>query len=303
MKTTSARVVPTLASLEQRIANQERRIATALRTGGLTEQEASSLRERVQTAKTGFEADAFDGNGLTHAQAAQALLDGTSKDLRAAAHDASFDVDKRVAELERRVTAGTTDGTLTEREQKAVGEHLTSLKAKLAQATTPEAKAALRGEVQALGKQIARARHDEQFDAGKRLESFKARIERGVADGTLNAKEAARLHGKVAGLALLDSMGLESGKLFNQVSRGIFHQRHDAQVDVAKRSAAIGSAIDSAAQAGTLTPAQAATFKAQLTALSAPEAEAKGPRLNVLHQQVVSAIAAARAAAAPSVAI
>lgn len=298
MKTTALRPQPTFASLEQRVANQERRINQGVQRGTLTEAEASSLKQRVEAAKVGLEADTFDGNGLTQRKAAQQLLNGISKDIKTANRNDDFDAGKRVADLERRVSAGVKDGTLSAEEGAKLNETIAGLKQEAAQATTPEAKKALGAKLKAVSKEIHKGRHDAQFDADKRLENFENRIKAGVADGTLNAREAARLTGEVAGLKLLKDLGVTSGKLFNRVNHDIFSQRHDAQVDVAARSASMTSRLDGAVTAGKLTPEQAATFKAELAKLTAEDVKAAGPRLNVLEQQIVSAIMSAK----PSVA-
>ncbi len=294
MKTATVRQ-PTFASLTQRIANQERRINEGVRSGSLTDPEAASLRERVKAAKAGIDADAFDGNGLTQGKAAQQLLNGLSKDIKSAKHNETMDVSKRVANFEKRVEQGTKDGTLTEAESTKLKSQIAGLKQELAQATTPEAKKAVQDKLKSVNKEIFRARHDSQFDANKRLENFEQRIKAGLADGTLNAKEAARLTGEVAGLKMLDGLGIKSAKLFNRVNRDVFAQRHDGQVDVAKRSASIGSRIDAAVTAGKLTQEQATAFKAELTKLSAEGVQGQGPRLNVLEQQIVSAVMTAPA--------
>lgn len=293
MKTTTVRQ-PTFTSLEQRVANQERRINEGVRNGSLTDTEASSLRQRVEAAKVGLEADRFDGNGLTQRKPVEQLLNGLSKDIQTAKRDDVRDLDRGVADLERRVAAGRKDGTLTEAEGAKLNEQVTALKAELAQATTPEAKQAVQQKLATLSKDVHHARHDEQFNAGKRLENLEQRIERGVADGTLKPAEAARLEGQVAGLKLLKDVGFKSGKLFDRVSHDVFAQRHDAQVDVPKRSAAMTSQLDAAVKKGTLTPEQAASFKAQLETLTKEGTPAAGPRLNVLQQQIISAIMAAK---------
>lgn len=294
MKTASVRPQPTFAKLEQRVANQERRINEGVRNGSLTDTEASSLRQRVEAAKVGLEADRFDGNGLTQRKPVEQLLNGLSKDIQTAKHNDVMDLEKGVASLEKRVAAGGKDGTLTEAEGAKLGEQVTALKSELAQATTPEAKKAVQDKFNALSKEVHHARHDEQFNAGKRLENFEQRIERGLADGTLKPAEAARLQGEVAGLKLLKDVGFKSGKLFNRVNHDIFAQRHDAQVDVPKRSAAMTSQLDAAVTAGKLTPEQAASFKSQLETLSKEGTPAAGPRLNVLQQQIISAIMSAK---------
>lgn len=290
MKTTAARHQPTVASLEQRIANQERRINEGIRSGKLTAEEAAPLQERVAAAKKGLEADAFDGNGLTQGKAAQTLLNGLSKDIHSAKHNDVMDVAKGIDNLGKGITAGKNAGTISEAEAAKFGEQVTALKSELAAATTPEAKKAVQDKFKALAKEVRQERRDGDFDATNRIASFKDRIAKGVADGSLSPKEAARMTGQVAGLEALAAAGIKDARLFNKVDGNIFRQRHDAQVDVAARSSSIGTQLDSAATAGKLTPEQVSTFKAELEKLSAEGVQAAGPRLNELQQRIAAAL-------------
>lgn len=296
MKTSAPSRQPSFASLEQRIANQQRRINEGVRSGSLTKEEASPLQARLTAAQTGLEADRFDGNGLTQRDAAKTLLNGLSADLKTAKHNDTVDVDKRVADLERRVTAGKNDGTLTAPEAEALTAKVADLKAKVAAATTPEAKQALAADVKALGKEVRKDRHDAEFDATNRLASMNHRIEAGLKDGSLNLKEAARLTGKVAGLAALQAAGINSPKLFNQVSKAIFGQRHDANVDTARVAKGIEETLSKPASC--LTPEQVAAFKERLATLSASDAPAAGAQLNVLKAQIQAAVLAGQQAPA-----
>ncbi len=293
MKTTAARPQPTFASLEQRIANQERRINEGLRSGKLTAEEAAPLQERVAAARTGLEADKFDGNGLTQGKAAATLLNGLSKDIHSAKHNDVMDVAKGIDNLGKGITAGKNAGTISEAEAAKFGEQVTALKGELAAATTPEAKKAVQDKFKALAKEVRQERRDGDFDATNRIASFKDRIAKGVADGSLSPKEAERMSGQVAGLEALAAAGIKDARLFNKVDGNIFRQRHDAQVDVAKRSASIGTQLDNAATAGKLTPEQVATFKGELEKLSAEGVQAAGPRLNELQQRIAAALLAA----------
>ena len=290
MKTSAPTRQPSFASLEQRIANQQRRITEGLRSGSLTKEEASPLQERLGAAKTGLEADRFDGNGLSQRDAAKTLLKGLSTDIKTAKHNDTIDADKSVANLERAIAAGKNDGTLTAPEAEAMTKKVADLKAKVAAATTPEAKQALTAEVKAMGKELRQERHDADFDATNRVASMNHRIEAGLKDGSLNMKEAARLTGKVAGLAALQAAGINSPKLFNQVSKAIFGQRHDANVDTARVAKGIEETL--AKPASCLTPEQVAAFKERLAKLTASGAPAAGPQLNVLKAQIAAALLA-----------
>lgn len=296
MKTSAPIRQPSFAALEQRIANQQRRINEGVRSGSLTKEEASPLQERLGAARTGLEADRFDGNGLSQGSAAKALLNGLSADIKTAKHNGTIDVDKSVADLERRVAAGKDDGTLTAPEADAMSKKVADLKAKVATATTPEAKQALTAEVKAMKTELGKERRDGEFDGTNRVASMNHRIAAGLKDGSLNMKEAARLTGKVAGLAALQAAGINTPKLFNHVSNDIFRERHDANVDTTRVAKGIEETL--AKPASCLSPEQVAAFKERLAKLSASGVPAAGPQLNVLKAQIAAAVLAGQKAPA-----
>jgi hypothetical protein len=82
-------------------------------------------------------------------------------------------------------------GSLTQSEYDALKTSSEGLKAELAQAQKPEAKKAAK--LEALSKNVFTERHDGELDAGKRIESFAARISAGLDDKSLTTREATRL--------------------------------------------------------------------------------------------------------------
>jgi hypothetical protein len=255
------------ASTEQRIANQHRRINQGVRAGTLSQEEAQSLRGRLTRAQGRVENDAFDGDGSSRLGEQQRMLNGISREIRTLKHDDKIDPAKRRENIGRRLERGLADGSLTQAEHDA-------LKAKLDQAQTPQA-------LQALSREVRAERHDGEFDAAKRTDSFNQRIQAGVADGSLTADEAQRLTSQAGQLGTNpQTMSV------NELNRAIWRERHDTQVDPGKTVESIGARIDSLEQSGALTPDQVSQFRAQLNELRTGDVQAQGARLNILRQQL-----------------
>ena len=259
------------ASLEQRIANQTRRINQGVRAGTLTGDEASSLRSRLSRAQERIQNDAFDGNGSSRLEQQQRLLGGIGRDIRADKRNDVIDPEQRTANIGRRIERGLADGSLTQAEHDA-------LKAKIAGAQTPE-------QLRELSREVRSERHDAEFDAQKRTASFTARIEKGLADGSLTADEAKALTERASALG-----EQPSSEAVNQLSRDIFVQRHNAELDTTKMTASLGARIDALEQSGKLNPDQVSRFRAQLEELKREGAQAVGPRLNILRQQLAGVV-------------
>ncbi len=260
------------ASVEQRIANQHRRINQGVRAGTLSDDEASRLRGRLDKAQSRIENDAFDGDGSSRLQQQQRLLNGIGGNIRQLKHDDQIDPAKRRENIGRRIERGLADGSLTQAEHDA-------LKSRLDAAQTPE-------QLKALSRDVRAERHDGELDVEKRKASFTSRIQAGVQDGSLTADEAQRLTDRVGQLgATPETMTV------NELNRAIFRERHDAQVDPQKTVQSLGERIDAAEQSGQLTPDQVSQLRARLNDLQGGDARALGPRLNILRQQLNGLVA------------
>jgi len=260
-----------LASLEQRIANQHRRVNQGVRAGTLSDAEASKLRNQLTRAQQRIENDAFDGDGSSRLAEQQRLLNGLSRNIRALKHDDQIDPAKRRENLTKRIERGLADGSLTQAEHDA-------LKTKLDAAQTPE-------QLQALSREVRAERHDAELDVEKRAASFTARIEAGVEDGSLTADEAKQLSERVGQLG-----ASPEAMTVNALNRAIFRERHDAQVDPQKMTASLGARIDAAEASGKLTPDQVSGLRAKLLELQSGDVQAQGARLNVLRQQLAGMV-------------
>lgn len=257
------------ASLEQRIANQTRRINQGVRAGTLTQDEASGLRSRLNRTQRLIENDAFDGNGASRLEQQQRMLNGIGRDIRAGKRNETIDPAQRTANITRRIERGLADGSLTQQEYDA-------LKARLGSAQTPE-------QLKQLSRDVRAERHDGEMDAQKRVASFNERIQRGVADGSLTPDEARALTDRVNGLG-----ATPTAEQVNSLSRDIFTQRHDRQMDNTKAIESVAARIGELEASGKLTADQASAYRAQLEELKRPDAQAVSARLNVLRQQLQS---------------
>ena len=248
-------------SLEQRVANQERRINKGVQRGTLTQDEASGLRDRLNTAQQTIQNDAFDGNGSSRLADQRKMLNGIGADIHAQKRNGDIDPGQRMNNIDQRIQKGLADGSLTQQEADGLTASATDLRSKLDAASTPEEKAALTGQLNDLSKQVHAGRHNDEMDADKRVQSFSARIQAGVANGSLNQAEAARLTSRVDSLS---QNGGADAQTVNQLNRDIFVQKHDRQMDAGVAQSAIGARLDSLESSGKLSPDQVSQFRTEL---------------------------------------
>ena len=283
MKTTSAAShrQPTIGSLEQRIANQERRINQGVKAGTLTQDEAKGLRDRLHQAQQGFEKDGFENVSADKLGEQQKLLNGLSKDIKSAKHNDAIDPQKRIDNIDQRIEKGLKDGSLTPEEAEGLKKTAADLRSQLGSATTDEQKKALTSKLQDLSKQVHSERHDGEMDIQKRMTSFQDRIKAGMADGSLTQDEAKKLTEKLSGLQGADA------KAVNQMSRSIFHNRHDRDVDTTAMGSALSSSLDALGGKEGVDAAQVDALKQQLATLT-QGGTAVGERMNILREQIRS---------------
>jgi phosphoenolpyruvate-protein kinase (PTS system EI component) len=209
--------------IQQRVANQERRIEQGLKSGTLTQAEAAPLQERLGAVKAQM-ADGFEkGEGKNLKKA----LNGLSKDIHSAKHNDAIDPQKRSANIDARIAQGLKDGSLTQTEADSLTAESTAAKTALAQATTPEAKLAAAQQLESLSKKVHVDRHDGEMDGAKRVQSFSSRIAAGLGDGSLTTGEATRLGERLGGVSALATNGVTDAKMVNQLNRAIYRARHN----------------------------------------------------------------------------
>lgn len=283
MKTnTAARSNPSFGHLEQRVANQERRINQGVRAGTLSNEEATSLRSRLSDVQQRLQTDGFEpGAGGRRGEQARAL-NGIGRDIRSQKHDGNFDPATRMNNIDRRIERGLADGSLTQDEAAALKTQAGELRSQLQGATTPEARQEVMSKISDLSRSVRSERHDGEMDTGRRAQSFEQRIAQGVQNGTLNEQEAARLRER---LSTLQNGGTADANTVNSLSRDIFTQKHDRQTNTPVQQSAVGSRIDALEQAGTITPEQATEFRNQLQQIQS-SGHAAGPQLNELTERL-----------------
>ena len=209
--------------IQQRVANQERRIEQGLKSGTLTQAEAAPLQERLAAVKAQM-ADGFEkGEGKDLKKA----LNGLSKDIHSAKHNDAIDPQKRSANIDARIAQGLKDGSLTQAEADSLTAESTAAKTALAQATTPEAKLAVSQQLESLSKKVHVDRHDGEMDGAKRVQSFASRIAAGLGDGSLTTGEATRLGERLGGVSALATNGVTDATMVNQLNRAIYRARHN----------------------------------------------------------------------------
>lgn len=281
---------PNLRTLEQRIANQEARIAAGVNAGTISGDEAKALRAKLEGLQKAIENDAYDGNGLTHGEQFAQQLNGTGQAIKKDGGDPSFNGAKLLQNIDARIKQGEADGTLTKGEAKALKEESKGLHEALKDAKGPFQKALVKYFIKDLSAKVHGQRHDGQMDSGERVKNFKERIAAGVKDGSLTCAEAEKLTEQV------DALGDKpfDAKTANALSKGIYDARHNGTVDVPKMKANLKGIIDAGEKSGKLSPAQVSNLRAQLIDISRDGGGAQGARLNALLQEIRASIHAPR---------
>lgn len=267
--------------LEGRFATEQRQLNRGVRAGTITSAEAQHLQSKLDDLHARFSQDAFESSGSQSKPSSyRDELKKLKQETKAAAKNDELDLHKRSTNIDERIAKGLEDGTLTESEASALKQKSEALKAEQATAVTPEAQKALAQKFQALSKEVRKERHDGEFDAAKRKSSFESRIQAGLADGSLNEKEAARLRERSSKLQDSDARG------FNRMSRDIFQERHDNNVSSETMTSSLQARIGALERAGTITAEQATSLRSSLEAATAPDAQSSGARLNALRERL-----------------
>lgn len=274
---------PLSTRLEGKFASEQRQINRGVRAGTITSAEAQQLQTKLDDLQKRFSQDAFEPSGSkSKLPGYRDELRKLSKDTKAAATNDEVDLRQRATNIDERIEKGLADGTLTETEASALKQKSEALKAEQATAVTPESQKALAQKFQSLSKEVRTERHDKEFDAAKRKSNFESRISAGLADGSLNAQEASRL------LKRSSKLDGSSAKGFNRMSRDIFQQRHDGNVNTTTMGTSLKERIGSLESSGKVTAEQAAALRKSLDAALAPGAQAAGARLNALRERLAA---------------
>jgi hypothetical protein len=203
------------ANINQRQANLDARIDAGVRDRSLTTREAASLRSDFQ-ALARLEAS-YRRNGLTNAERADLdrrfdALSARIKSDRADNQTGWTNINQRQANLDARIDAGVRDRSLTRREAAQLRSDFQAL-ARLEASyrrngLTSAERADLDRRFDALSARIKSDRADNQTgwtNINQRQANLDARIDAGVRDRSLNAREAARLRSDFQGLVRLEA--------------------------------------------------------------------------------------------------
>ncbi|MFT3711291.1 MAG: hypothetical protein QM817_26975 [Archangium sp.] len=259
--------------LETRVARQESRLAQGLRAGTLSQDEAQKLKSRLDGVQSKLQSDGFDAGSQGREVGKE--LRGIGKEMKGLKKDDQVDPAKRMDNIDRRIAKGLENGSLTPDEAEALKQKATDLRAKLDAAKTPEEKAALGKELQALSKEVHKEKHDGELDFEKRKTSFENRIAAGVSDGSLTEQEASQLREKLQGV------GADANSI-NSLSRDIWRARHDSQMNTEAAGANLNERVRNLENQGSLPADQASAMKERLLALTQPGATSSGAQLNEL---------------------
>jgi hypothetical protein len=225
------------------------------------------------------------GTGAHHGPAP---LRGLNREIAQAARNEAVDLPKVADSIDKRISAGLDDGTLTSAEAESLKTRANALRTELTAAmmpgATPDAQKAVAAKYQQLGREISAERHDAEFDATKRQAHFESRITAGVANGSLTAGEASALREKAKALALPGAQA----KDFERVSRSITRESRDAQVDVPVAVASLKKQVEDLKAAGKLPAEQAQRYLATLDEMSKPGALSVGLRLTILRSRLAA---------------
>jgi hypothetical protein len=293
------------------LAEVQRRLTNGVEAGTITAAEAAPLQARLDALKhDGFERPAGNAprragpklqRGQNANRRAQKPQHGQSAGARptaqkppsevarlrgqiaAAARNADVDVSVMATSLEKRITAGLHDGTLTTAEGVSLRGKLASLQARATSATTPDEKTSVARSFLQLGREVGAARRDADFDVTNRKAALGAQVTAGAADGSLTAQEAARLRARLAAL------GAKSGcDAFEQLDRSVCAERADRQVNVQAMGDDLSKKIAELQTAGALPRTLADSARSTLAELMTPGAKNVAARLAELRAQITS---------------
>ncbi len=159
-------------------------------------------------------------------------------------------VEDRLSNQERRIGEGLKDGSLTSGEAARLQREESRLNREAARfrkdgVITPEERAKMRRDLNRASRDISRERHDPQRanpnnPINQRMGNQAERISKGIQDGSLTNREAARLEREQARIGAEEKAFRSDGKLGkreraklrkgqDRASKHIYKERHDAQ--------------------------------------------------------------------------
>jgi hypothetical protein len=273
---------PSLQSLEQRIAAQQRQINWALQKGTLTKDEATALFAKLEDVQKRAENDAGDGNGLSRGADYASELKATGEEIKKADGDDAFDPAKLLTNVDALIRAGTANGSLTDQEAVALKEKSRLLRDALSSGNyDPSVVGSM---VRDLRTEVCKESTDGEISGEKRLESFERQIQSGLTRGALSQSEADALRRQ---LSSIDPKSADA-KTINEMKGAVESALFNAQGHAGRLSKSLATAIDRAEKSGRLTPDEVSSLRAQLTQIGASSKvdDATVAKLNALGQEL-----------------
>ena len=293
-------------SINQRQAQLEQRIEAGIRNGSLTRAEAVRLRAEFRQISQLEASYRRSGNGLTQAERADLdrRFDALERKIRRDRNDGQDrgwqNINQRQAELDRRIDAGVSNGSLTRAEAvrlRAEFREISQLEASYRRSgngLTQAERADLDRRFDALERKIRRDRNDGQDRGWQNINQRQAeldrRIDAGVSNGSLTRAEAVRLRAEFREIAQLEAAYRRSGngltqaeradldRRFDALERKIRRDRNDGQdrgdrwQGINARQAELDRRIDAGVRARQLSAAEAASLRAEFRQIAALEA-------------------------------
>jgi hypothetical protein len=188
---------------DRAVRSLQRDVARGQRNGTLTAEEAQQLSGRVQQLQGLSSAEQRDGLSGQVAAARGELRTLTRND--------NFDPDARLADFQRRIDLGTSDGTLTSTEASYLQGQVDLLKSLSSQGVN------IATSFNSLSQEIYKQRHDAQTNNQLRETSVAGRVDRAVSEGRVSTAEAGSLMSALA--QLLEGGRYETGAQLNVIDQ------------------------------------------------------------------------------------
>jgi hypothetical protein len=183
----------------------------------------------------------------------------------------------RITRQEARIAQGVKAGTLSEGEAAQAKSRLDSVRSKL-QADAFDGDGLTNGkdyakELRGAGKELRAKKRDDQVDPAKRMDNIDRRIEKGLENGSLTPEEADALKAKASAMRQkLDAASTPEqkaalGKELQQLSREVYREKHDGELDLGKRKTSFEARISAGESDGSLTREEAGSLREKLKGL------------------------------------
>ncbi|MBL8951192.1 MAG: hypothetical protein JNK82_10475 [Myxococcaceae bacterium] len=261
-QTLFARRSSTSRKMQSRRARRSRRRGRCSRSAELAHRARLRLAHRVQVSSPGRHCGQRACTLVwSHALASRLLRKTSSREIHSrrprkpsTTMRTSFaSTEQRIANQHRRINQGVRAGTLSEGEAQTLRGRLDRAQGRIENdafdgngaSRLQEQNRLLNG----ISRDIRTQKHDDNIDPARRRENIGRRIERGLADGSLTQAEHDALKAK------LDQA--QTPQELQALSREVRTERHDGELDAAKRTESFNQRIQAGVADGSLTTDEA----------------------------------------------